>query len=156
MLHEQKVNFVDFDEKLKKAGQILAQYAPTLVVAYLFGSATTGQTTPLSDIDIAILFIEPTYNNSCEKNDQLQIIETKILLDLMKVFGTEKIDLLNLNEAPLRIQYGALKNKKLIYCSDQERRIDFETAVLMNYLDFKHFREQYNQEFFLRIQETNE
>ena len=82
MLHEQKVNFVDFDEKLNKAGQILAQYAPTLVVAYLFGSAATGQTTPLSDIDIAILVIEPANHNSSEKNDQLQKIETKIHLDL--------------------------------------------------------------------------
>ena len=156
MLHEQKVNFVDFDEKLNKAGQILAQYAPTLVVAYLFGSAATGQTTPLSDIDIAILVIEPANHNSSEKNDQLQKIETKIHLDLMNVFGTEKIDLLNLNEAPLRIQYGALRNKKLIYCSDQEQRIDFENAVLMNYLDFKPFRDQYNREFFLRIQETDQ
>ncbi|MGI6587236.1 MAG: type VII toxin-antitoxin system MntA family adenylyltransferase antitoxin [Peptococcia bacterium] len=142
MIKFQQVDFSNFEEKLKKLGQTLEKYAPDLVSAYLFGSSHEGKITPLSDIDLALLL---------EDDLQEAQIETKILLDAIKILGTEEIDLLNLNQAPLRFQYSVIKSKRVIFCSNQERRINFETRVIMNYLDFAHVRYLFNQEFLKRL-----
>jgi predicted nucleotidyltransferase len=139
MIKRQKVDFSNFEEKIKNLGQALEKYAPYLVTAYLFGSSHEGKVTPLSDIDLALLLAK-------NLEDATQI-ETKILIDAIKIFGTEEIDLLNLNEAPLRFQYNVIKNKRVIFCADSEERINFETSVIMNYLDFTHVRFMFNQEF---------
>lgn len=139
MIKYQKVDFSNFEEKIKVFGEALERYTPFLVTAYLFGSSHDGKVTPLSDIDLALLLAK-----NLEETTQ---IETKILLDAIKIFGTEEIDLLNLNEAPLRFQYNVIKNKRVIFCADLKERINFETRVIMNYLDFAHVRFMFNQEF---------
>jgi len=137
-----KIDISYFEEKMRDLGQAMKKYAPSLVALYLFGSCVNGKTRPLSDIDIAILI--SSENNDC-------YLETKVLMDLMTVLKTEKVDLVNLNEAPLHIQYGVLRNKKVIFSSDNTKRIDFETKVIKEYLDFKHIREVHNQLFLQRI-----
>ncbi|MDD2212064.1 MAG: nucleotidyltransferase domain-containing protein [Clostridia bacterium] len=142
MIKYQQVDFSNFEEKIKKLGQALEKYAPDLVTAYLFGSGHEGKTTPLSDIDLAFLLADDLQDAQ---------IETKILLDAIKILGTEEIDSLNLNQAPLRFQYSVIKNKRVVFCSNPEKRINFETRVIMNYLDFAPVRSLFNREFLKRL-----
>ncbi|KJS21209.1 MAG: hypothetical protein VR72_11685 [Clostridiaceae bacterium BRH_c20a] len=137
-----KIDISTLEEKLKELGQVLKEYSPSLVAAYLFGSCANGKVGPLSDIDIAILISNE--NEDC-------YLETKVLMDLMAILETEKVDLINLDNAPLHIQYGVLKSKKVIFSSDDLKRIDFETRVIKKYLDFKHVREMHDQIFLQRI-----
>lgn len=74
-------------------------------------------------------------------------VEAKILLHAAQVLGTGEIDLVNLNQAPLRFQYNVIKDKRVLFCSDEKERIDFETRTIMDYLDFAPVRHAFNQEF---------
>ncbi|MCR4442978.1 MAG: nucleotidyltransferase domain-containing protein [Peptococcaceae bacterium] len=137
MIVEKKIDFSGFEEKLNTFKNKLQEFAPPLVAAYLFGSCATGDIKPLSDIDIALLF---------DKNGHAQRMEAQILIEAMNTMGTEEIDLLVLNGAPLRIKYGVLRNRRLIFCSDKYKRADFETAVIMEYLDFARLRREFDRE----------
>jgi predicted nucleotidyltransferase len=138
MLRENKVDFHGFDEKLNKFKAALEKYLSDVIVVYLFGSSARGETKPLSDIDIALLL-----NDDSDEHN----IEARILIDAMKMMETEKIDMINLNHAPLHIRYGVLKDRKILYCSDHTKRADFETSVVMEYLDFAHIRSMFYQDF---------
>jgi len=137
-----EVDILTLEEKMEEIGRALRKYSSSLVTAYLFGSCVKGKIGPLSDIDIAILISRE--NEDC-------YLETKVLIDLMAILKTERIDLINLNDAPLHIQYGVLKNKKVIFSSDDLKRIEFETRIIMDYLDFKHVREMHDRIFLQRM-----
>lgn len=142
MITKQKVDFTNFTQKLLDFQEALKKYAPDLVSAYLFGSSAQGNMKPLSDIDIALLF---------DKTVEYKFIETNILIDAMRILGTEEIDLVVLNEAPLHLRYSILRNKRIIFCSDHIKRVNFETDSIMEYLDFRHIRQLYNREFLRKI-----
>jgi len=142
MLRENKIDFHDFDEKLNAFKAALEKYSSDVVVVYLFGSSARRETKPLSDIDIALLL-----NDNFDEQNNEQSIEARILIDAMKMMETEKIDMINLNHAPLHIRYGVLKDRKILYCSDHTKRVDFETSVVMEYLDFAHIRSMFYQDF---------
>lgn len=138
MIRADRVDFSNFEEKIKELEPALAAFGADLIAAYLFGSSHTGRTTPLSDIDIALLLADELIDPH---------VETKTLLRAAEIFGTGEIDLLNLNQAPLRFQYNAIKDKRVLFCSDEKKRIDFETRTIMDYLDFAPMRHAFNQEF---------
>ncbi len=142
MITKQKVDFTNFSQKLLDFQEALKKHAPGLVSAYLFGSSAQGDMKPLSDIDIALLF---------DKAVEYKFIETNILIDAMRILGTEEIDLVVLNEAPLHLRYSILRNKRIIFCSDPIKRVNFETDSIMEYLDFRHIRQLYNREFLRKI-----
>lgn len=137
MIINHQVDFSNFETKLKSFQYALKAYSPFLIAVYLFGSIAQGKIKPLSDIDIALLF-----DSKCNPQE----IETNILIEAMRIFKTEEIDLINLNEAPLHVRYGVLKSKKLLLCTDEQKRVDFETETVMEYLDFNHIRELFFSE----------
>lgn len=117
----------------------LTQFKHRIIAAYLFGSTARGEAGPLSDIDFAVVYHS--------KDNDLEISVYRLVT---KVFGTDKIDFINLHEAPLSLQYQVIKEGQKIYVGDETGRIDFETAVIMHYLDFQPLR----QEFFAEYRKT--
>jgi len=113
--------------------QKLARYAreQEIVALYLFGSAAAGTQTPLSDIDIAVLLPE---NIPAHQHFDRRL---QMTLDLMKLLGTDKIDLVILNQAPPLLKYQVINRGKVIYCRDERQRSHFEARVILEYLDFK-------------------
>ena len=138
MIIRKPVDFTNFTEKINIFCASLPQYGSDLIAVYLFGSSARGEVKPLSDIDLAILLADNLTDHK---------IETKMFIEAMRIMETEEIDLITLNTAPLRIQYGVLRNKKVIYNSDTVKRIDFENRVIMEYLDFAPMRQMFNTEF---------
>ena len=113
-------------ELLPKANYFLENYQK-VIFAYLFGSLTRDKVLPLSDIDIAI-YLEEGADFSQEK--------MTILRNLIDMLGTEEIDLVLLNTAPLTLKARIVENKKILVDKDPFLRHSFESLVLREYFDF--------------------
>ncbi|MGQ9723126.1 MAG: type VII toxin-antitoxin system MntA family adenylyltransferase antitoxin [Candidatus Jordarchaeum sp.] len=116
---------------LEKFQAIFKEY-PYIACAYLFGSFASGKTGPMSDMDIAILLKSPY-----PQGRELIHEEDYLAYRISKSFGIREIDLIDLNSQKLIFQHNVLKTSKLIYDSDPEFRIRFESHVIMEYCDFE-------------------
>lgn len=103
-----------------------------VLFAYLFGSPARGTAGPLSDIDIAVYL-----------KDGTDFVEEKLnLLDqLIDKLGTDRIDLVVLNTAPLPLQARVLRCNRLLVDRAPFARHAFESLVLRKYFDFSRFEE---------------
>lgn len=110
-----------------------------IIAIYLFGSYAAGNEGPLSDVDIAILL------DRVVPEERYLDIELELMGKIDKALKTEEVSLVLLNSAPLTIQYGVLKNAKLLYCRDNTQRISFETKTLDMYFDFRPLLAQYDK-----------
>jgi predicted nucleotidyltransferase len=104
-----------------------------VVFAYLFGSLTRDKVLPLSDIDIAIYLKEGV---------DLDQEKMSILQNLIDLLGTEEIDLVLLNTAPLTLKARIVENKKILVDKEPFLRHSFESLVLREYFDFSKKEEQ--------------
>ncbi len=143
MIREKKIP-TDIINKLPH----LAKEVESLVYVnalYFFGSLVKGGLKPLSDIDIAVLFM-----NSVSRKDR-----EKLVLDLMGVveekLSTSEFDLIELNSAPLRFAYNVLKEGKLVFVKDKGELIDFREKTVKHYLDFNYYRRQLDKDLLERI-----
>lgn len=101
--------------------------------AYLFGSAVTGKTGTLSDLDVAV-YLD---NRIDQFTHRLKLMES-----LAKILKSEHFDLIVLNHASPLLKYEVVKNGILLKDSPS-RRIIFETKVLREYLDTSYLRDIY-------------
>jgi predicted nucleotidyltransferase len=95
--------------------------------AYLFGSLAKGEPKPLSDVDIAIYFL-----------DESDIAEKKldILGDLMELLETDEIDLVILNTAPLTLRMKVIEDKRVFADNVPFQRHSYESLTMREYFDF--------------------
>jgi predicted nucleotidyltransferase len=104
-----------------------------VVFSYLFGSLAQDKVLPLSDIDIAIYLKEGV---------DLDKEKMSILQNLIDLLGTEEIDLVLLNTAPLTLKARIVENKKILVDKEPFLRHSFESLVLREYFDFSKKEEQ--------------
>lgn len=104
-----------------------------VAAAYLYGSAARGETTSLSDVDIALLFAEDLN----EKARRDLIVE--LASELARAGAGERLDVRDIDELPLVIQGRILGEGRLARSNDDVRRVRFETFVRMLYFDFLPF-----------------
>jgi uncharacterized protein len=114
-------------EKLRK----LFRVEPAVNFAYVFGSVAHGVTGPLSDIDIAVYLDE--------RVDEFDF-KAALTERLVRGFGVEKIDLVVLNSAPAGMGFSVISTG-IVVKESKAHRVEFETSVLKEYLDFAPFRE---------------
>jgi len=108
---------------------------------YSFGSTVKYELKPLSDLDFAILL-------SSQLTKQQRFDKHLELIGIFNnVFRTDEIDLIILNDVPLRICYTVLKTGKLLYFRKKDDLVDFRDQVLKYYLDFKYFRDSFDKTF---------
>jgi|AntRauTorcE11898_2_1112593.scaffolds.fasta_scaffold02369_1 predicted nucleotidyltransferase len=115
----------------KKLTEFLAN-EPEIIAAYLYGSFAKSSSTPLSDIDIAIL-TNKEFNTSTVRLDYELALEQKI----SEQIAGEKIEVRLLNNAPIIIQGKIITEGKLLFSNNDKKIRDFEEYVIMHYLDFK-------------------
>jgi predicted nucleotidyltransferase len=104
-----------------------------VVFSYLFGSLARDKVLPLSDIDIAIYLKEGV---------DLDQEKMSILQNLIDLLGTEEVDLVLLNTAPLTLKARIVENKKILVDKEPFLRHSFESLVLREYFDFSKKEEQ--------------
>ncbi|HBE78006.1 MAG TPA: hypothetical protein DDW65_09540 [Firmicutes bacterium] len=115
--------------------QGFCQKEPHIAALYLFGSYNDGSAGQNSDLDLAVLF----------KEDVDLRAEMALQVQLSAVVGFEAIDLLNLNKAPLFMQFKALAGGRLIYEADPDLTSDFLEDILLRYHD-----QEYRYRMFFR------
>lgn len=97
-----------------------------VAAVYLFGSFGTEFEHPHSDIDLGIVF-----NRSVTLSEELEL---DVALSLH--VGHDRIDLVNLNRAPIALQFRALKEGLLVYEGDYYKHSDFIEYVIKAYPDY--------------------
>ncbi|MBU4452607.1 MAG: nucleotidyltransferase domain-containing protein, partial [Nanoarchaeota archaeon] len=113
-------------------------------VVYLFGSAATGETTALSDVDIGIVFKDIRAKNKDPSGIFTELYEA--FRHALNMPFEQRLDLVYLQEAPLRLQMNAIKYGKVLYQKSEDIRTDYEDYATMRYLDWKYADDLYLKE----------
>lgn len=113
-------------DRLPAAALALAQRRE-IIFAYLFGSLVGGDVKPLSDVDIAVYLAEP-----------YDIVEVKLSLlgIIIDTLGSDEIDLVILNTAPLSLVGRILRARQVIVDKEPFTRHKFESLTLREFWDF--------------------
>jgi len=119
-------------DKSERLQEVFGDY-PYISSAYIFGSQVKGRTTPMSDLDIAILLKKP-HPEGIELIHRMDYLSFRIeeLLD----FKVE-VDVIEINSQGLIFQHNVLKTGRLIYDADPEFRVRFEMSVIARFCDFE-------------------
>jgi len=125
--------------------QCLFQQHP-VHLAYLFGSQATRRTHSSSDVDVAVLLDESL------TPDERFAERLRLLGDLSRIFGTDDMDLVILNEAPPLLAYETLRHGILLYCADAQTRIEFQVHTLRAYEDTMPLRRILSEAMAARLQ----
>ena len=97
-----------------------------VVAAYLFGSRAAGTQRPASDADVAVLM-----------GRRPGLLERARLADLLaQALQVPDVDLVVLDEATLELRGRVLQEGRLIFSSDESRRVAFEVRTRSEYFDF--------------------
>jgi predicted nucleotidyltransferase len=112
-----------------------------IVALFSFGSQTCGFLKPLSDLDFAILLTN--------KIGRTQRFDKNIELigKFNKALSTDDVDLIILNDAPVRFSYQIIQSGKLLFCRKHDELIDHIEKTVKIYLDFKFFRDGFDTVF---------
>ena len=111
-----------------------------ILFAYLFGSFARDKHFPLSDVDIAVYFKEPS---------DVQEKKMEILGTLTDILQTDEIDLVVLNRAPLPLRMKILENKKVVVDREPFLRHHYESLTMREYFDFSILEKQILNKRFL-------
>jgi predicted nucleotidyltransferase len=132
--------------RLKKTMELILSNRP-VSLAYLYGSAAKGQTTPFSDVDIALLTI-----GSLPPYDMYKLI-LGVQQSLYEAIGIPNIDVRIINEAPLVFQGRVVTEGILLYARDDRERVAYETGTRLRYFDYLPIHSQIQAAFFADVKE---
>ncbi len=109
---------------------VLADY-PDVAAAWIFGSLSRGSATPDSDIDIGILLRE---RRDTAREHYMWLSD---LANRVEQRYDRAVDIVVLGSQGAVFCHRVLREGRLIYEADPERRIDFESTVYSRYFDFR-------------------
>jgi predicted nucleotidyltransferase len=127
---------------LNKKGQIqLTDYREALsnyfakvtgvTLAFLFGSQARQEASLLSDVDIAVLV-----DNSLTSAQRFDL-RLRMIGELTDLLRSNDVDMTILNDASLPLQYRVLRDGVLLYCRNEDIRVQFTAKTVVTYLDFE-------------------
>ena len=125
-------------ELRRVAGELFSN--TDVFLAYAHGSRIEGRALPGSDLDIGY------YLQRDSGRDELPLAEEMRLAAKLSTKTGHEVDLRCLQHAPLELRGRALIRGKLVYCSDDLARADFESFVLRFYHDHKELYERMHEE----------
>lgn len=120
---------VDIEQRLGTLSHALER-GSGVVFAYLFGGAATGQLRPLSDVDVAV-YLKETLDPVEARLEALGVLTAHL--------GTDEVDLVVLNTAPIAVIGRILQTRRVILDRDPFRRHRFESLALREFFDFHIF-----------------
>ncbi len=118
---------IEVSPRLAALEEVLRGF-PGLVAAYLYGSYGTPLQTPLSDVDIAVLFAKDEVPSS---RRHLELIG--LIVDALR---EEDVSVTLLNRAPLPFRYKVLAEGRLFLMLDEIAHADFLERTVTAYSDF--------------------
>ena len=119
--------------------QVLCHYDQVLL-AYLYGSYLRLDT--YQDIDIALLL------NGTMEPYALFKLQVQIAGEIEDLLSPRvPCDVRVLNDAPVEFQYEAIRTGNIIFCRNEEQKIDYETDMMRQYLDLVYLFDRVDQAF---------
>ena len=112
-----------------------------VIALYAFGSLANQTLKPLSDLDFGVLL-----NGRLGKKQRFEK-ELELIGVFTDTFQTDEIDLINMNDAPMRMAFEILKTGKILTCKNTQDLIDFRERLVKKYLDFKFVQETFDAIF---------
>ena len=98
---------------------------PEIIFSYLFGGLLRERLNPLSDVDLSVYVRNP------KKLDYMELFGR-----ITKILGTDEIDLVILNDAPLSLTGRILQNRKVLTDKKPFLRHKYESLILREFFDF--------------------
>jgi hypothetical protein len=115
----------DIHQRFKFLVNIL-ENDPNIIFAYLFGGLLKDRKNPLSDADIAV---------SVKNVKSLDYLE--LFGKVTKALGTDEVDLVILNTAPISLTGRVLQDSKVLVDKNPFMRHRYESLTLREYFDFR-------------------
>jgi predicted nucleotidyltransferase len=100
-----------------------------LAAVYLFGSYGTRYQTPLSDVDLALVFREGSVPGFEE--------EMSLRGDILDAAKEEDVSITVLNRASVLFQFRVVSSGRVIYRADARALADFVAPLLSRHADFQ-------------------
>lgn len=124
-------------QHLQQQIQAMIHTQPDIRLVYLFGSQVSGETGPLSDVDLAVLL-----------RHGVSVIQTISQLEYLfsQLLDGKKIDVIILNQAPIELAYAVIAQGKIVYQHSIAERIEYEAEVMSRYGDYLPFLRAQRQE----------
>ena len=114
----------DIDQRIGLLAALLMKDSD-IVFAYLFGGLLRDRRNPLSDVDLAL------YLKSMKRLDPLTLFGKA-----SQVLGTDEIDLVVLNSAPISLAGRILQKREVLIDKDPFLRHRYESRILREFFDF--------------------
>ena len=102
-------------------------------VVYLFGSFAREEHDSISDVDVGIVGAE-----------ELPILRLARFTEELKEKLDREVDVVDLRDKGFRFVHNILKDAEVIVNKDEELRVDFESYILVRYLDMKPFYRKFD------------
>ena len=116
------------EERLAGLGSAIADAAPDVDFAYLFGSTVEGRRTTRSDVDLAI---------HLAGNADSHRVRLDIARAAAKHLGTDAIDVVVLNSAPLSLAGRVLTSRRVVLDRAPFARHRYESLTARMFQDFR-------------------
>jgi hypothetical protein len=110
-------------------------------LAYLYGSSVTGQTTPFSDVDVALVA-----GTMLQPYARLRLI-LRVQLALAECCGIDA-DVRVIDDAPLVFRGRVVSDGVLVFARAENVRVAFETATRIRYFDYLPIHQELQESFF--------
>ncbi|PIR91854.1 hypothetical protein COU03_00085 [bacterium (Candidatus Gribaldobacteria) CG10_big_fil_rev_8_21_14_0_10_41_12] len=143
---------IAFSAKHKKIFQQMG-----IQTIYLFGSQANNTAHSLSDVDLGIVLQEPEKHRASTMDIYLKLYDifTDVLpKDYLKrrfQLRAHEFDIVFLQFTPIKLQFEAIKNKKVLYETDKIKRLDYEEYVIKRYCDLQFIFQLDEQAILARI-----
>ncbi len=125
------------DELIRTLRALFATRGPSIVCAYLYGSAARGEARADSDVDIGVLFRNPPPAT-------LDGLAFDLAGEIERVIA-KPVDLVVLNRAAPDLVHRVLRDGILLCETDARARVEFETRKRAEYFDVLPYLKQYRQ-----------
>jgi len=119
-----------------------------IVFAYLYGSVAQDQSHHFSDLDVGI-YTRRLTSEACRKLE----LDLALAIDDVLVDAPES-DVRIMNSLPLAITGKIVTDGILIYCEDDNKRIEYESNTRMAYFDFHPIIRSYQRTYLEQTQIT--
>jgi len=103
-----------------------------ITAAYLFGSQASGKTHAKSDVDIAVRF-----------SKKLTLKKTLLLANELSTIFKKEIDIVDLDNAPLSLQFRIFKARKLLYAKNPKEEASKRAKSACLYFDYKYYFDRF-------------
>lgn len=118
-----------------------------VVLAYLYGSQARGDAGPLSDVDIAVMF--PREMSGEERFHHILDLHG----DLQRVLERDDAYVIDLDKSTPLLNNEIRMDGIILYCIDEDARVQFEIQTMREYLDTIPLRQEFNIALLSRIRQ---